>query len=152
MAAPMPRPAPVTTATCPAKAGAVSLRAVSIRYKHSPASRFQTATERVGNNIHHAHSMHLNNCILTIKGRVIGKSLAFGNRGTYNPANREKGSGGFAFHSVTPCPPGPCPEARHSRAGSERRAVQAVGSRCLGFRENDSQKSHFPKVRTRSLT
>lgn len=29
--------------------------------------------------------------ILTIKESTNGKSLAFGRRGTYNPANREKG-------------------------------------------------------------
>jgi hypothetical protein len=29
--------------------------------------------------------------ILTIKRSTNGKSLAFGRRGTYNPANREKG-------------------------------------------------------------
>jgi hypothetical protein len=51
------------------------------------------------------------------------KSLAFGGRGTYNPANREKGSGAFVFEQVSPSSPGPCQEERHSKAGSERKEI-----------------------------
>ena len=50
------------------------------------------------------------------------KSLAFGGRGTYNPANREKGSGAFVFEQVSPSSPGPCQEERHSKAGSESKS------------------------------
>jgi hypothetical protein len=37
-------------------------------------------------------------CILTITGRANGKLLAFGKRGTYNPASREKGSAVTTLH------------------------------------------------------
>jgi hypothetical protein len=38
--------------------------------------------------------------MLNIKWGTNGKSLAFGGRGTYNPANREIGSGAFVFEQV----------------------------------------------------
>ena len=41
--------------------------------------------------------MHLNN-----KVEGDGKSLAFGGRGTYNPANREKGSGRLCVRAKLP--------------------------------------------------
>ena len=45
--------------------------------------------------------------ILTIKWRMMGKWLAFGGRGTYNPANPLKGVHCLAFEQV-PCFWGRC--------------------------------------------
>jgi hypothetical protein len=45
--------------------------------------------------------------ILAINRRTIGKSLAFGRRGTYNPAIREKGSEA-SVPEKTPLLPAPC--------------------------------------------
>jgi hypothetical protein len=44
---------------------------------------------------------------------MIRNALAFGNRGTYNPANRKKGVR-LQIVQVVLCSPGP---ARHSKAG-----------------------------------
>jgi hypothetical protein len=67
--------------------------------------------------------------ILATNRRTIGKSLAFGGRGTYNPASREKGWK-LAFESVTPssrCParkPG-IPKQDPDAEWSSRNAVAA---------------------------
>jgi hypothetical protein len=58
-------------------------------------------------NIRRARSEHLNN-----KEEDDWKSLAFGRRGTYNPASREKDAGAFAFQRIIPFFPRPCQEAR----------------------------------------
>src|SRR5271165_2353350 len=85
----------------------------------------------------------------TIKWRSNRKSLAFGRRGTYNPANRETGSGAFAFEQVTPCPRGPArkpgiPKQDPNAKRSRRNAVAAKFEK--RFREKTiSRSSYFPK-------
>src|SRR5271165_731883 len=80
----------------------------------------------------------------TIKWRSNRKSLAFGRRGTYNPANRETGSGAFAFEQVTPCPRGPArkpgiPKQDPNAKRSRRNAVAAK------FEKAFPGKNYFPK-------
>src|SRR5580698_2890218 len=52
--------------------------------------------------------------ILAIKRRTKGMTLAFGKRGTYNPASREQGRSSKCFNRASPTSRGPCQEARHS--------------------------------------
>src|SRR5215472_2427903 len=121
-AAPMPRPAPVTTATCPARGGVVSIKG------DAPRRESETST---------LSAMR----ILAIKGRVNGKLLAFGGTGTYNPASREKGSPSQRS-TRAPLLPEHCQEAQHSRAGSEQSRQNAVAAEVL---ENTFAKEQFPK-------
>jgi len=53
--------------------------------------------------------------ILAINGRAIGKSLAFGRRGTYNPANRKKGQKQSVSTKTADLLSGALPEAGHSK-------------------------------------
>jgi hypothetical protein len=61
--------------------------------------------------------------MLNIKGRTNGKALAFGRRGTYNPATGKMGLDALVFQQAS-LVSGCCPEARHSKAGCEGQAVQ----------------------------
>ncbi len=124
MAAPMPRPAPVTTATCPARGCLVSIPLVP------PGTFVGMRSADRGTSTFSALR------ILTIKGRTNGNSLAFGRRGTYNPASREKGQPPHRSNRVSPFTPGaPARKPGHSKAGSERIAVQSECS--LEVVEND---------------
>ena len=80
MAAPMPRPAPVMTATFPAIGCLVS---IPLSFSWHDRGR-PCVTE--GTSSFSAIR------ILAIKRWANGNALAFGKRGTYNPASREKGS------------------------------------------------------------
>src|ERR1700730_14140152 len=95
MAAPIPRPAPVMSATCPTKGCPVSIYKALLPVDWGAADHIHQITSGTSA----ASAMR----ILAINRRAIGKSLAFGGRGTYNPANREEGSGVWQA-VVTPCP------------------------------------------------
>src|SRR5579864_1841598 len=75
----------------------------------------------------------------------MGKLLAFGRRGTYNPANRKKGPLPVCF-SRPPFMPGALPGSPvfPSRIGTESSPAEC--SRCFRSREYVSRKSYFPKV------
>ena len=54
---------------------------------------------------------------------MIVKSLAFGGRGTYNPANREKGSGAFVFSGSPLIPRGPVRKSGIPKQDPKAKAV-----------------------------
>src|ERR1022692_577546 len=92
-------------------------------------------------NIHNVRYVHLNN-----KEEDHWKSLAFGRRGTYNPASREKGCGYLAFPRIIlffceALPGSPAFQSRMSgRNGPD--GMQLL----LSVKEHVSQKSYFPTI------
>src|SRR5579864_2422814 len=92
IAEPIPRPAPVTTDTCPARGCLVSIPLIP------PGTIVGGAEQEWGTSTFPA----LRILTITIKRRTNGNPLAFGRRGTYNPASREKGSAASSLQSVQP--------------------------------------------------
>ena len=64
--------------------------------------------------------------ILTIKRSVNGKALAFGRRGTYNPASREKGSAAPSLQPGHPESPGALPGSGIPK--QDPNAMRSVGN------------------------
>src|SRR5438034_1053669 len=96
--------------------------------------------------IHRVVPTHLNECILAIKWRLKGSRLPSEEEVLIIRPTGKRVKARLSGCAGHPFDPGPLPGRRHSKAGSERRSGfrrNAVTAEMC--RENDSQKSHFPK-------